>query len=324
MSRAPRRTHRRIAEAIAILVDLDMPDGQRNERTALVLLALAGIRKPSRWTEAGATGRLGITEMMDWMRTAYGKAYAPNTRETVRRQSVHQLIEAGLVRRNIDRELAINSPDNRYALAPEFAQVLRAYGSSRWHRVLASFLAKHRSLKKRNAQHRAMAQLPVVINTPHGVKTVHLSPCGQNPLIQQIIAEFCPRFTPGAVVAYLGDSAAKHGHHDRRLLSTVGIATDDHGKMPDVILVHQRPGQEPWLVLVEAVTSHGPMDPKRVRELTELFSGCTMGKVFVTAFPDQRTMVRYARAIAWETEVWIAEHPTHLIHYNGDRFLGPH
>ncbi|MFS2517149.1 MULTISPECIES: BsuBI/PstI family type II restriction endonuclease [Parabacteroides] len=27
--------------------------------------------------------------------------------------------------------------------------------------------------------------------------------------------------------------------------------------------------------------------------------------------------------IAWETEVWIAENPGHMIHFNGDRFIGP-
>jgi len=288
------------------------------------VLALAGIGKSSLWAKANSSIRLGITEMMDWMRHAYGKQYAPNSRETVRRHSVHQLITAGLVQQNIDRKLPINSQDNPYTLSPEFTMLLRTFGAKPWWRALARFLAAHPALKGRYAQQRDMALIPVTFQSAHGAMTIRLSAGGQSPLIRAIIAEFAPRFTPGAVVAYIGDTGAKHGHHDRNLMASLGVATDDHGKMPDVILIHRHSATEHWLVLVEAVTSHGPMNPKRVGELTALFAGCTLGKVFVTAFADQKTMVKYARDIAWETEVWIAEHPSHLIHYNGDRFLGPH
>jgi len=97
MSRLPDSLHPKIVEAHTILVAVGMPAGQQNERTALVVLALAGIGKSSVWAKANSSIRLGITEMMDWMRHAYGKQYAPNSRETVRRHSVHQLITAGLV-----------------------------------------------------------------------------------------------------------------------------------------------------------------------------------------------------------------------------------
>lgn len=96
---------------------------------------------------------------------------------------------------------------------------------------------------------------------------------------------------------------------------------DGHGKMPDVVVHHVERG---WLVLVEAVTSHGPMNPKRVVELRELFASSTAGLVLVTAFEDRATFARYLPDIAWETEVWIAEAPTHLVHFNGERFLGPY
>ena len=46
--------------------------------------------------------------------------------------------------------------------------------------------------------------------------------------------------------------------------------------------------------------------------------------IFVTAFPDRALMSKYLPDISWETEVWRADSPTHLIHFNGDRFLGPH
>ena len=79
-----------------------------------------------------------------------------------------------------------------------------------------------------------------------------------------------------------------------------------------------------WLVLVESVTSHGPVDAKRHSELSRLFSSSSAGLVYVTAFPDRSVMSQYVGQIAWETEVWVADSPTHLIHFNGPKFLGPY
>ncbi len=48
------------------------------------------------------------------------------------------------------------------------------------------------------------------------------------------------------------------------------------------------------------------------------------GLILVTAFPNRRSMASFVAQIAWRTEAWCADEPTHLIHFNGDRFLGPH
>jgi hypothetical protein len=96
---------------------------------------------------------------------------------------------------------------------------------------------------------------------------------------------------------------------------------DSHGKMQDVVPHYPERG---WLLLVESVTSHGPVDGKRHEELSHLFSKSKAGLVFVTAFPDKTTYKKYAADIAWETEVWIADAPEHMIHFNGSRFLGPY
>ncbi|HOC99143.1 MAG TPA: BsuBI/PstI family type II restriction endonuclease, partial [Myxococcota bacterium] len=108
---------------------------------------------------------------------------------------------------------------------------------------------------------------------------------------------------------------------DRDRLSRLGVSVDSHGKMPDVILFLEDRNQ---LVLVESVTSHGPVDAKRHHELSRLFGKSSAGLIFVTAFPDRSLMGRYLTDIAWESEVWVANAPSHLIHFNGDRFLGPH
>lgn len=316
--------HVNVREALEILIQVGMPSEQQNERTSLVLLALAGVGQKGTWAFVTGEVRLGITEIMDWMRENYGKKYAPNSRETVRRFSVHQMISAGFIHQNIDASRPINSPGNRYCLTSDFRDLLRVYGTFSWDAQLKAFKEAHGALVDRYARERAMEQIPVRISTSDGYIEIHLSAGGQNPVIKAVIEGFASRFTPGAAVAYIGDTGEKHAHHDRKLLADIGVTVDEHGKMPDVIFVHQKSEKVRWLVLVEAVTSHGPMNQKRIDELNILFAGCALGKVFVTAFPDRQTMVKYARDIAWETEVWIADNPTHLIHFNGDKFLGPH
>jgi hypothetical protein len=96
---------------------------------------------------------------------------------------------------------------------------------------------------------------------------------------------------------------------------------DSHGKMPDLV-VHR--ADKNWLLLIEAVTSHGPVSPKRLAELQHLFSKSSAGLVYVTTFLTRREMLKYLGDISWESEVWIAESPEHMIHFNGERFLGPH
>jgi len=163
-----------------------------------------------------------------------------------------------------------------------------------------------------------MNLIPVIL--PSGQELV-LSPGGQNPLVKQIIEVFCPRFTPGGEVLYVGDTGDKWGVFEAGRLAEIGVVVDEHGKMPDVVILDS---ERNWLVLIEAVTSHGPMDAKRREELGSLFAGATVGIVYVTAFMDRKTLATYLAEISWETEVWIAETPTHMIHFDGVRFLGPY
>jgi hypothetical protein len=152
-------------------------------------------------------------------------------------------------------------------------------------------------------------------------KTISLTPGGQNVLVEQIVNEFCPRFTAGCLLLYIGDTGDKFAHIDKQRMEKLGVTVDSHGKMPDVI-VHVE--EKNWLVLIEAVTSHGPVNPKRMGELKALFKGAQAGPVFVTTFLDRTAMVRYLPEISWETEVWVADAPSHMIHFNGERFLGPY
>ena len=125
----------------------------------------------------------------------------------------------------------------------------------------------------------------------------------------------------GAVPLYIGDVRKKFIYHDIIKLKKLGITINPHSKIPDVIIHYPKKN---WLVLIEAVTSHGPIDAKRRKELNKLFSKSNIGLVYVTAFLDFKTFKKYCEQIAWESEVWVAEHTSHMIHFNGSRFLGPY
>ena len=165
---------------------------------------------------------------------------------------------------------------------------------------------------------RVMPYVPVEIAPG---ESITLSPGGQNVLVEQIINEFAPRFTPGAKMIYVGDTDEKYAYFDHGALTELQVELDPHGKMPDVIIHNV---ERNWLILIEAVTSHGPINPKRRLELQRLFAGSSAGLVFVTTFLSRSAMVQYLADISWKTEVWVAGSPDHMIHFNGDRFLGPY
>ena len=312
------KAEEKIKEALTILNNLGFPRQQQNERSALTLLSLLGLKSASNWEDA-ADPLMGITPMMDFFRENYGKKYKPNTRETVRRQTVHQFLQAALIVANPDKpSRPTNSPKAVYQIEPSALKLLRSFGKPGWEGYLQKYLRTVNTLKKLYARERDMRRLPVKLANGQEIR---LSPGGQNVLVKKIIDDFCPLFTPGGYIVYVGDTQAKRAYFDSVGLAPLGIEIQEHGKMPDVV-VHYI--EKNWLVLIEAVTSHGPVNPKRRQELKELFSRSTAGLVFVTAFLDRRAMLKYLNDISWETEVWIAESPTHLIHFNGERFLGPY
>ncbi len=309
---------KRIEEALSILIDLGMPRAQRNDRSALCLLAILNLTPDKSWSDA-KNPLIGITPIMDWARKHYDKDYAPNTRETVRRQTMHQFIQGAIALYNPDKpDRPVNSPHAVYQIEPNCLQVVRAFGTDNYKKYLAAFLAERETLAAQHAKHREMKMVPLLLADGQEVK---LSPGEHSELIRAIWVEFGPRFVPGGKLVYAGDTGDKWGYFDQALLESLGIKVDNHGKMPDVVIYYP---DKNWLILAEAVTSHGPVDAKRHQELSELFNNCTAGLVFVSAFPDRKTCTKYLEAISWETEVWVADNPTHLIHFNGSRFLGPY
>jgi hypothetical protein len=270
------------------------------------------------WREAQSPLR-GITPIINFIAAAYGVRYAPNTRETIRDEAVKFFVEEGLLLRNPDHPTRpTNSGKTVYQVEPSAVSLLRRFGTDQWTSALDAYLASRESLKHEISRRRTLARVPVTL--PDGSQ-VALSPGGQNPLMKAIIEHFCPAFAPGGAVLYIGDAENKFVHLEGAALAELGVRLDAAAKIPDVIVHHRTKN---WLLLIEAVTSAGPVDGKRRKELKELFSGSNAGLVFVTAFQNRRTMQTFISQIAWESEVWIAEDPDHMIHFNGERFLGPY
>ena len=195
--------------------------------------------------------------------------------------------------------------------------VIREASSSQFQAVLAAYLADVPGLQAQYDAARAMHRIPVTLP---GGEALTLSPGGQNVLLKQIVENFCPYFTPGGLVLYVGDADSKWAGFDETGLAELGVFVDEHGKMPDLV-VYLR--DKHWLVLLEAASSHGPVDAQRHGELGRLFANSTASLVYVSCFPSRSEMRKYLTDIAWETDVWCADNPTHLIHFNGERFLGP-
>jgi adenine-specific DNA-methyltransferase len=308
---------KRVKEALQVLIAVGIPREQQNERSALTLLALGDIQPRTPWNSAKTPLRR-ITEMMDWMRDYYEVRYAPNTRETIRRQTVHQFVQHGLLIENPDKpDRPINSPKWCYQLSPEAIKLLQTIGSTAFKKQIQQF-RKNPAVSALKARHRDLPRESV--RMPDGA-VIELSAGGQNTLIRAIVEEFAPRFVRSPKVLLLGDAANKEIISDVSAMTKLGVVLPQRGKAPDV-LIHD--AKRDWLIIIEAVTSHGPVDQKRKNELAHLFTSARPGLVFVSAFPDRKTFTKFHASIAWETEVWIADAPDHMIHFNGERFLGPY
>lgn len=312
------RTPRKLVEAAELLTALGLPKRQTNERSALTLLALAGLRPRSTWTSSQSI-LLRTVDVMEFIREHHGRDYAANSRETFRRQTLHQFEQARIVDRNPDDPgRPTNSGNNCYALTPAVLPVLHAFGTPEFEAAVQRFVAQHGTLHGAYSHEREIARVPILL--PDG-SAVALSAGAHNVLQKRVIEEFGPRFAPGATLLYLGDTAKKHVVLAEGALLTLGITITEHDKLPDLVL--HDPSKN-WLYLVEAVTSHGPVSETRRAQFSTLLKGCAASPVFVSAFLSRADFKKYASEIAWETEVWIAENPDHLIHFNGDKFLGPY
>ena len=307
----------KVEDAKRILEEIGMPAKQQNDISCLTLLALANVGPRTPWAKA-KNPMLRIHDIMQFCAKRYDKTYAENSRETFRRKVIHQFEQGRLVDRNPDdAERATNSGLTCYALTPQFLSAVRAYGTKQWAAKRNGFVKAQGKLKveyeKRHRRHKVRAKLP-------SKKTLLLSPGKHNKLQVRIVDDFIPEFAPSGVLLYFGDTAKKHAYVDQPMLTKLNVPVKQHGKLPDIVLYD--PKRE-WLYLIEAVTTHGPVTPKRKVELERLLDKCPAARIYVSAFETLADFRKWVADIAWETEVWVADKKSHMIHFNGDKFLEP-
>lgn len=302
----------KVADAKDILKRIGIPEQQQTDIAAYALLTLAHLPESAKWKNS-TNDWTRIHDVLIFTAQVYGKTYAENTRETIRKNCMHQFRDAALIE---DNGRATNSPHYAYRITEEALPVIRAYGTRSFSRKLDEFLQQHERLIDQYASKKRMQMQPVQING----KALHFSPGKHNELQRAVIEEFAPRFAPGSICLYVGDTTKKDLIKDTATLAALGIEITLHDTMPDVVLYRK---DQHWLYFIEAVTSVGPMSPKRILDLRRMSEKVSAGKIFVTAFLDQATYKKFSGSLAWDTEVWLAEAPDHMIHLNGDKFLGP-
>lgn len=302
----------KLEEAKNILNELKVPPKQQSDLCGYVILAMADIKKNDKWAEA-TNKWIRIHDVIAFIRDFYGVSYAENSRETFRKQAMHHFRNAAFIE---DNGKATNSPNYRYRLTDEMLLLVKTFQLNQWEEQKNIFLESHQNLIDLYSSKKAIKKMPVKING----SDFTFSPGEHNQLQKLIIEEFAPRFAENSECLYVGDTIQKDLVKNEKKLKELGFEITLHDKMPDIVLYSE---DKNWIYFVESVTSVGAMEPKRIKEIEEMTENVLAGKIYVTAFLDFKTFKKFSEFLAWETEVWIADMPDHMIHLNGDKFLGP-
>ena len=313
---------KKLTQAIDFLKALGLPKEQYNKRSAWVFLALANIRPKDKWTESKAP-LLPTVDIMKFIRNYYGKDYKPNSRETIRRHTLHQFEQARVVDRNRDDpSRPTNSQYNNYSLTPSILSALKEYPLGNWRNKIKEHAKNLSQLKKLYQKELNKEKIPLNLSSKVKIK---LSPGKHNKLQTLVVYKFCPRFIgKSGKILYMGDTAKSRNEGgkfmilEKEQLKKLGIPPMSHKKLPDLLIYDKK---RKWVFCIEAVISHGPISPKRYIELEQNFRSCSVNKIYVSAFLNMLEFRRHIANIAWETAVWTADNPDHLIHFDGEHFL---
>lgn len=313
-----------IVQALEILSALGMPMNKTPralECMALSFLAVVDMKPESpKWSSAkdlNDNRALKTRDIINFINEHYSENISSGSYDDIRRKHLKWIVMSSIVIHSKPNS-ARNDPSRAYALNPEYSGIIRIYGDEDWPRKAEKFMFNRQKLIDRLAALRELEQIPVKI--PSG-ETLSFSPGGHNELQKEIVERFLPRYGYGAELLYIGDAAKKFLINNVEKLKKLNFFELSHGELPDIIAYSECKN---WLYLIEAVYSSNPMSPERIIELKRLTEGCKADVIFVTAFLNRATFRKFVADIAWGTEVWIASDPDHLIHFNGDKFLGPY
>lgn len=239
--------------------------------------------------------------------------------DDIRRKDLLYPVQAGIVLNSsaFDTQ-ATNNPTRGYALNPLFAQLLKSHGTPQWETELEAYKEQAKLLKEELERKRDLEKIPVKL--PSGTDLL-LSAGEHNVLQKHIVEDFLSRFGMGAEVLYIGDTSDKYLYKNEDVLEQIGFFTLEHEELPDVVAYSR---EKNLLFLIEAVHSAGPMDEIRIMKLKKQLEKCTATPIFVTSFLNKKEFRKWVTDIAWESEVWIADSPEHMVHFNGYKFLEIH
>jgi BsuBI/PstI restriction endonuclease domain/BsuBI/PstI restriction endonuclease HTH domain len=313
-----------IEQAIDIIVQIGIPVENKTERAAekmaMSFMAVASVTNS--WKNAkGLNDRrfLKTRDIINFINTHFEENISSGSYDDIRRKDLRLLVLADyIIKSGENPNAATNDPTRGYTLAPDFAELVKTYGTNTWQNSLETFLKDKINFQEILERKRKIEKVAVTL--PNG-KQLEFSPGQHNLLQKQIIEEFLPRFGKGCQILYVGDTADKFLHLEKEKLTKLNFFELAHDELPDVIAYNS---EKNWLYLIEAVHSSGSINEVRMLELRRLTKNCKAEIVFVTAFLTKSEFRKWSTEIAWETEVWIAENPDHLIHFNGDKFLGPY
>jgi type II restriction enzyme len=310
-----------INEALDILECAGIPftgKSQRSlERMAVCFLAVANITTD--WKQAKGNSNLRSRDVIEFVNKHFEETISPGSYDDIRRKDLALPVLAGIIiNTGVGKGSATNDPTRGYALHPDFHQLILAYKTKQWEDRLSVFCQKKPKLDGVLDGKRRIAKIPVTL--PNGL-LLELSQGQHNVLQKALIEEFLPRFGKGCEVLYIGDTANKSLHLEKEKLQTLKFFELSHGKLPDIVAYNKT---NRWLFLIEAVYRSGTMSTERVAVLKQMLKECKAVPIFVTAFLTRTDFKKWIQDVAWETEVWIAENPDHLIHFNGHKFLGPY
>lgn len=293
---------------------------RRLERMAMACLAVGDIR--TNFQEAKSADDdffLTSREIIAYENENYGEHISSGSYDDIRRKDLELPVQAEVVVKSSSFDTqATNNPKRAYALHPLFADLVKHYNMPQWEEKLESYLNKIQLFKEELERKRELEKIPVRL--PSGID-LQLSVGEHNVLQKSIVEDFLPRFGMGAEVLYIGDTSDKFLYMNQDMLKQIGFFTLEHEELPDVVAYCK---DKNLLFLIEAVHSTGLMSEIRVRKLKKQLEKCTAVPIFVTAFLGKKSFRRWAMEIAWESEVWIADNPEHMIHFNGYKFLEIH
>lgn len=307
----------KIDDACNILKDVEFSNNiNKNNMAARFILAATNITEDDVWNQAQNTG-IQIHNALKFLNNNYKLNLKENTRESLRKNGPKKMETVGLAHDNVNEGIPTNSSRRKWYLSDDFFKLIKLYDNKKLYKnALCNFKKGHESRIALMKDKRNRAMIPINYN---GYK-FKLTPGLHNILHKEVLQKFAPKFAGGSKLLYIGDTEKKDLKIDYALLHDLGFPMNMHELIPDIILYQE---EKNWIFLIECVASTGPMSVDRVKEIRKAYKG-NSGLVFVTAFQDWREYKKFVESIAWETEIWIADFPDHMIHMNGNKFMGPY